>query len=681
MSQISLKSISGITSITTSVGVDNQLTVHTNDTTERIKITSSGLNVSGVVTATSFVGSGANLTGIDATKIITGNTQVQTIDTGSDGHVKVTTEGSERLRITSAGKFGIGNADPKQPVSISNGRVSIDVNNDYYGVWADGSTTGENHISVGRWYNTGGGLKSGYSQYGINNLVLTNNHATASHCLVIQPNGQKVAIGTHLTDGLVHIGQLTAGSVSADADADELVLESSGNTGMSILSPGTGESSIYFGNPGTNGQKDGWIKYYHETHSTTANRRNLIFATGGNTERLRINSSGTVRIKRAVSTSLGNDSIFLAIGDTENGTNVNRMIGFGYNSNFGTSVYPASMGYTESDNSGNTKGALTFNTRNTTGATDVPVERLRITSEGQIQTKSLSGSYYPIASVRDGSTSARAATSAWEIKKTLGPAARTGYYYLKDTTGTVAQWWCDMDTDGGGWILIAHVGEGSMSSQSTSGDHWWDATNRGGFNSIGSGYYKGGGYWRGSGGAWAENTCGQLMWDVRTHQEYYDNYANAKVVFNWGTDQAIPTGNSGYSNIPNAGNRKLNEWCYEVCGAPGFNPAQYNQNTRNNTINGGNHFTEHMVMTWCFRGTGGGGDDGDSGPYWMIGSHHDGLHQHYEEGLSGSDGVYGDGGYYVVSNEDSGWGGGGDNDGYPRIGRHTDTGTCNIWMR
>ena len=54
---------------------------------------------SGIITATSFVGSGANLTGIDATKIITGNTQVQTIDTGSDGHVKVITEGSEKLRI------------------------------------------------------------------------------------------------------------------------------------------------------------------------------------------------------------------------------------------------------------------------------------------------------------------------------------------------------------------------------------------------------------------------------------------------------------------------------------------------------------------------------------------------------------------------------------------------------
>ena len=101
-------------------------------------------------------------------------------------------------------------------------------------------------------------------------------------------------------------------------------------------------------------------------------------------ERLRINSAGTLRIKRAVSTSLGNDSIFLALGDTENGTNVNRMIGFGYNANFGTNVYPASMGYTETDNSGHTKGALTFNTRNTTGATDAPVERLRIQSTGQI---------------------------------------------------------------------------------------------------------------------------------------------------------------------------------------------------------------------------------------------------------------------------------------------------------
>ena len=124
----------------------------------------------------------------------------------SDNHMRFATSGTERLRITSAGKVGIGTTNPSQKVSIANGRVNIDVKNDHYGVWADGDTTGENHISVGRWYNTGGGLKSGYTQYGINNLILENNHATASHSLIIQPKGQKVAIGTHLTtDELVHI--------------------------------------------------------------------------------------------------------------------------------------------------------------------------------------------------------------------------------------------------------------------------------------------------------------------------------------------------------------------------------------------------------------------------------------------------------------------------------------------
>ena len=62
----------------------------------------------GVVTATSYSGDGSNLTGIDATQIITGNTSVQTVDTGSDGHVKVNTEGSERFRIDSSGNVNLG---------------------------------------------------------------------------------------------------------------------------------------------------------------------------------------------------------------------------------------------------------------------------------------------------------------------------------------------------------------------------------------------------------------------------------------------------------------------------------------------------------------------------------------------------------------------------------------------
>ena len=61
-----------------------------------------GINISGGT----ITGDGSGLTGIDA--IQTGNTSVQTIDTGSDGHVKVTTEGTERLRILAGGQVAIG---------------------------------------------------------------------------------------------------------------------------------------------------------------------------------------------------------------------------------------------------------------------------------------------------------------------------------------------------------------------------------------------------------------------------------------------------------------------------------------------------------------------------------------------------------------------------------------------
>ena len=55
MSQISLKSITGITSITTPAGVDNRFSLHNFDSTERFVLDHSGnLNVSGVTTATNF---------------------------------------------------------------------------------------------------------------------------------------------------------------------------------------------------------------------------------------------------------------------------------------------------------------------------------------------------------------------------------------------------------------------------------------------------------------------------------------------------------------------------------------------------------------------------------------------------------------------------------------------------
>ena len=59
MTVISTKSITGVTSIT-SPQSDDAVTLHTNDTTQRVSVTTGGMNVTGVVTATSFSG---NITG------------------------------------------------------------------------------------------------------------------------------------------------------------------------------------------------------------------------------------------------------------------------------------------------------------------------------------------------------------------------------------------------------------------------------------------------------------------------------------------------------------------------------------------------------------------------------------------------------------------------------------------
>ena len=69
MTVVNPKSISGINSITMASGSDNLLTIHSNNTTERVRVDSSGN-----LTATSFSGDGSSLTGVASTDNIRTNT-------------------------------------------------------------------------------------------------------------------------------------------------------------------------------------------------------------------------------------------------------------------------------------------------------------------------------------------------------------------------------------------------------------------------------------------------------------------------------------------------------------------------------------------------------------------------------------------------------------------------------
>ena len=101
------------------------------------------INASGIITATSFSGDGSGLTGIDATQIVTGNTSVQTVDTGSDGHVKINTEGVERVRIDSSGRVGIGTTTPSSYSAAGDNLVIADAGNCGITLAAGTSSTGQ----------------------------------------------------------------------------------------------------------------------------------------------------------------------------------------------------------------------------------------------------------------------------------------------------------------------------------------------------------------------------------------------------------------------------------------------------------------------------------------------------------------------------------------------------------
>jgi len=93
MSQISLKSISGITSITTPAGVDDVFSIHKNDTSEVFRIDQSGnQNVSGIITASQFKGDGSQLTGVVQSDTPLGNSTSSTVFYEADNETTISSD-------------------------------------------------------------------------------------------------------------------------------------------------------------------------------------------------------------------------------------------------------------------------------------------------------------------------------------------------------------------------------------------------------------------------------------------------------------------------------------------------------------------------------------------------------------------------------------------------------------
>ena len=143
----------------------------------------------------------------------------------------------------------------------------------------------------------------------------------------------------------MHVKEGDSGA-SADASADELVIEGSGNSGLSILSGSSDYGTILFSDSGDSAA--GRMRYEHNNNA-------LNFGTNGAWDRMYINSSGNVGIGTASPEErlhvLG-QAVFDNIGNTNRGNIIMGAQGSG------TSKWAtlAATHYNEATGSGNGSG-------------------------------------------------------------------------------------------------------------------------------------------------------------------------------------------------------------------------------------------------------------------------------------------------------------------------------------
>jgi hypothetical protein len=215
--------------------------------------------------------------------------------------------GSERMRIDSSGNVGIGESSPDAKLDVrsqinvtnANGVSLQSLTGTRYGystayrtilLGSTGTGTSKN-IAIG--YDPSSNASGNFAGNGTeilfpNTVSFITPNSTDDNYIrpVIQLKDGTVGIGESTPLGKFHIRDGDSATTSVDSLADELVVESSGSGGMTILTPASSTGNIFFGDPNNNSA--GRVQYSHSSNA-------MLFATN-NSERMRIDSSGRIGI-------------------------------------------------------------------------------------------------------------------------------------------------------------------------------------------------------------------------------------------------------------------------------------------------------------------------------------------------------------------------------------------------
>ena len=229
--------------------------------------------------------------------ITEGNTSAEVVDTGSDGHFKVITEGTEALRIDSSQRVGIGIISPTKQLHVSGtGQQNILLGSTDAGgatLLLDGDANGDGSGGdyAYLWHTTAGDLDIANGKSGVITFKGTSDAEKAR----IDSSG-KLLVGT--STGLSNALLTVSGG---DTDAGGTIEIRNGRTNPS----GEIYTNHYIGGVGyRNNSNQGYasIACYAESNTSASNSAGrLVFATTASgatspTERMRISSGGYVEI-------------------------------------------------------------------------------------------------------------------------------------------------------------------------------------------------------------------------------------------------------------------------------------------------------------------------------------------------------------------------------------------------
>jgi len=203
-----------------------------------------------------------------------------------------------KMTILADGNVGIGNAAPISPLTISApslNPIGSLTSQAQYALVIQGSDT--NTSGRGIAFGGDGDTDVGASIIAIDtasaavgDLAFYTKGASDSTAerMRIDSSGN-VGIGTDAPDGPLHVHASTCGTVTANTNFNDLVLETSAHTGITIFSGTGSDGGIYFGDSGGNNR--GQLKYVHGSDAMT-------FATADSLA-MTIDSSGNVGIGTA----------------------------------------------------------------------------------------------------------------------------------------------------------------------------------------------------------------------------------------------------------------------------------------------------------------------------------------------------------------------------------------------